>query len=149
MSFFLCLAVPQEAQAQLASAFDKRVHLTDASSFPIGKATRGRKHSWMPVLLQVGSSSASLIGKGGLRRTHNNDHTAILVSGIQRLLENEGCFSVSFLAHWMQGRIDQEQIVLKGEKQINLSEIAQSLLEVEEDVRYLVSTTGDAWPAAR
>lgn len=85
MSYFLCLAVPPEAAALLPSVFDARIHQMEVTHFPIGKLTQGDHHSWAAVLLQVGSSSATLIGKSSKRK---NDHTDLLLAGVQNLLKN-------------------------------------------------------------
>jgi hypothetical protein len=105
---------------------------------PIGITTRGKNHTWLATILQIGSSSASLIGKAGARRTHNNDHTGLFISGIQALLANENCTSVSILAHWMHGYITTEQIPLRDEISLERSALTQAFSELEEDVRYTV-----------
>jgi len=102
-------------------------------------ATRGKNASWKAVLLQIGSSSASLIGKAGVRRTHNNDHTGLFVAGIEALLEGENCGSISFLAHWMRGHIESEEVKLRDSQCIMLSGIQKVIDALEEDVRYTVS----------
>jgi hypothetical protein len=138
MSYFLCLAVPPEVTGLLPSVFDERIHRTDVSDWPIGVTTRGKNRSWKAILVQIGSSSASLIGKGGARKTHNNDHTELLISGITALLERQECASLSFLVHWMHGYITTEEIPLQCDKRIELSALLQSLIELEDDVRYTV-----------
>lgn len=140
MSYFLCLAVPQAATDHMRLAFDRRIHLTEAHDLPIGKATRGKNNNWATYLLQVGSSSASLLCKGVIRRTHNNDHSEVLLSGIQALLKNENVPSLSFLVHWMHGYITTEEIPVKTEKHVGLPDLPHILLDTEEDVRYTVST---------
>lgn len=110
----------------------------EVTHFPIGKLTRGNHHSWTAVLLQIGSSSASLIGKSSLRKTHNNDHSDLLISGIQSLLQEEDCFSLSILVHWMHGYIIDEEIALQGDKHIHELALPEELLKFEEDVRYTI-----------
>ena len=138
MSYFLCLAFTPEVQTHLRSSFDSSIYLTDASQYPIGNTTRGRNTSWSAALLQIGSSSASLIGKANLKETRNNDHSQLFVSGIQTLFENEYCSSLSFLVHWMRGYLTREEIALRREEHIELSALSRTLPELEEDVRYTV-----------
>lgn len=130
--------MPQEAVSSLRSSFNQVIYLTDVSSLPIGAITRGKNTSWSAYLLQIGSSSASLLGKGSTRKTHNSDRSELFISGIQSLMINPACSSVSFLVHWMQGLIAAEEITIKQEQQIRLQDTAQFVLNLEEDVRYVV-----------
>ena len=139
MSYFLCLAVPRAVADKLLRAFDPMIRFTDASTFPIGEVTRGSRDSRSAFLVQIGSSSASLVGKGGLRRTHNNDHSALLVAGIRTLMENEACHSITFLLHWMQGFVSKEDIPIKNEQTVNIADLADAVLNIAEDVRYKVT----------
>lgn len=138
MSYFLCLAFPAKLDECVRKSFDARILQTDASVFPIGKTTRGPKFSWKATLLQVDFSSASLIGKASVRKTHNNDHTELFVSGVQTLFKSASCTSVSFLAHWMQGYINTEEVTPKAEQSIKVSDLAQIVTDLEEDVRYTI-----------
>jgi hypothetical protein len=46
MTYFLCLAVPPECAEHLPLVFDKRIHQSEASQWPIGQATQGKNRSW-------------------------------------------------------------------------------------------------------
>ena len=138
MSYFLCLATPPDIDEKVPLSFDKRIYRTDVSNFPIGIATKGPKHSWKATLLQIGSSSASLIGKAGVRRTHNNDLTVLLIAGIQVLLQDKSCSSLSFLVHWMEGHIKTENIPIRSEQSFQLPDLTRVVSSLDEDVRYTV-----------
>jgi hypothetical protein len=138
MTYFLCVAVPLECAEYLPVVFDRRIHQSDASQWPIGQAAQGKDRSWKVVMLQVDSGSSSLIGQAGVKRTHNNDHTGLLIAGIEALLEREECEAVVFLGHWMRGYITQETVTVQGEKRLEVSLLAEELLKLEEDVRYTV-----------
>ena len=138
MSYFLCLAIPAHLATRLPASFDSRIHMTDASSYPIGKTTRGKHLLWSSFLLQVGSSSASLIGKGSAKKSHNNDHSELLVSGIQKIFDETDCHSLSLLAHWMEGYITTEQIALADEQEILIADLPRALLSLAENIRYTI-----------
>jgi hypothetical protein len=94
------------------------------------------RRDWRVVLLQIGSSSASLIGKGGTKRTHNNDHSGLLIDGITKLVKAD--IPVYFLVHWMEGNISTEPVLVKGEKQLTIDGLLQEIWGIEEDTRYYV-----------
>jgi hypothetical protein len=138
MSCFLCLSVPPEAASNLRHSFDPIIHLTEASLWPIGQAARGKNKQWPSYFLQVGSSSAKLVGPFPARRTHNNDRSDLLVSGLQSLLAAVACPSVTFLFHWFKGCLQTETIPLKDERTVGLTDLARSIYDLDEDVRYVV-----------
>ena len=138
MSFFLCVAMPREATHLLPSVFDKSIFQTDASDFPIGKAAIGKNRSWSAVLLQIGSSSAFLVGIANIKKTHNNDRTELLLSGINALMEREECPSLTLLGHWMRGYISTEDVPIEAEKRIDLSVLSGVVSDFEVNIRYTV-----------
>jgi hypothetical protein len=140
MSYFVCLALPQKALGQLASAFDRSVHITDVTETPFGKATYGENREWVAYILQVGSSSASLINRGVEKKSSSKtNRPELFVSGIRTLLEDGSCSSVTFLMHLMFGLIKTEKICVQEQKVIKLADLAQSMLFLQEDIRYLVT----------
>ena len=88
--------------------------------------------------MQVGSSSASLVGKAGVRRTHNHDHTQMLVSCLELLIADDSCPSMAFLLHWMHGRIDTEPVIARREERVSPDCLSQTIDLIDEDVRYVV-----------
>ena len=139
MSYFLCLALIADEENQLRSAFDKRIFISEASNFPIGRSAISNERKYKAFLLQIGSSSATLIGKGGARKTHNNDHSELLISGLQSLLIREECSSVSFLAHWTEGMIAVEQVPVLQVITIAVSDLQNTIRNFKEDTLYIVS----------
>jgi hypothetical protein len=138
MSCFLCLSVPPEVAPNLRTSFDPIIRLTEASSWPIGEAARGKNKQWPSYVLQIGFSSAKLVGPFPARRTHNNDRSGLLVSGIQSLLADASCPSIAFVLHWFKGHLATEIIPLKDERTVCLTDLARSIYELDEDVRYVV-----------
>jgi hypothetical protein len=139
MSYFLCLSVPEDVVQALPRAFDPSVYLTEVSALPIGEVTRGEDTRWRSYLLQIGSSSASLVGKGSVRKTHNSDRSAVLVSGIQALLAMRACSSISFLLHWVRGHLATEEVTAKRQELLNATDLPLIVASLEEDVRYVVT----------
>ena len=139
MSYFLCLALQANEENVLGLAFDKRIFISKVSNLPIGISAISNDLKQKAFLLQIGSSSASLVGKGGAKKTHNNDHSELFISGLQTLLNREECTSVSFLVHWMKGLIALEQVHVKQEKNIGISELSIVIRNVEEDTLYIVT----------
>ena len=146
MSYYLCLSVPKAASEVLRGAFDEKVWFTDADATPIGRATCGRISECRPVLLQTGIGSASLVGKAAARRTHNNDHTGLFVSGLDRLLNSGKCDQLAFLLHWFSGYITTEEVRVTDVRTVAESKLLATVLTTEEDVRYVVSAiVAEAW----
>lgn len=140
MSYFLCLALPRKVSKKMLTAFHPNIHFTNVSTLPIGIATKGRKDAWDAYLLQVGSSSASLIGKGSARKNARiNDQSDYFALGVESLMETEEYLSLSFLAHWMHGYIETEAVSVHAEKSVEHTQLRCLLLNLEEDTRYLVS----------
>ena len=143
MSYYLCLSVSDTVASPLAGYFEQRVYLTDASRMPIGIQTN-MASEWRPYLMQVGSSSASLIGKGGIKRTRNNDHRHILVDGVNRILSDHPDAAAAVVVHWMTGRVDAEAVGILRDVRLNIREWTELGGELFEDVRYIISATGSA-----
>lgn len=140
MTYFVCVAVPQKAVSRLFVTFVRVIHLTNITESPFGKATCGENQGWNAYLLQVGSSSASLInGEPKKKNLHDVSCPALFVSGINTLIEEGSCSSVNFLIHVMLGLIDVEKIRVREQKAIKLIDLAQSLPSSQEDVRYTVT----------
>lgn len=139
MSYYLCLATPPEIHESIFPAFPDTVRFIDASHFPIGKATRGRNLSWPVYILQIGSSSASLVGKGSAKKNAAiNRQAQHFIAGVESLLENNATLSLSFLLHWMTGIIASEEVVVRQQKFVHLTDLAEAISAIEEDVRYLI-----------
>ncbi len=139
MSYYLCLATPPEMCESIFPAFPDTIQLIDASHFPIGKATKGRDLSWLVYILQSGSSSASLVGKGSAKKNAAiNRQAQHFVTGVETLLGDNATLSLSFLLHWMTGIIASEEIIVRQQKVIHLTDLATSMSAIEEDVRYLI-----------
>lgn len=144
MSFFLCLAFPRRSTEKVLTAFHPSVGFTNVSTMPIGVATKGKKDAWEACLLQVGSSSASLIGRGSIKKNARiNDQKDYFVLGVEKLIETENYLSLSFLVHWMHGLIDTEAVDVRDERNIDKLQLRHFIPSMEEDVRYLVSNAED------
>ena len=121
------------------SAFPSTIQFIDASHFPLGKATKGKNFSWPVYIIQSGSSSASLVGKGSLKKNATiNRQAQHFITGVENLLENNATLSLSFLLHWMTGIIASEEVVVRQQKLVHLTDLAASISVIEEDVRYLI-----------
>jgi len=144
MSYFLCLAIPETvSESAFRAAFDQSIWFTAVTDCPIGKITCGKRindkrNKWRATFLQIGFCSAKLIGKGAIKKTHNNDKSPLLIAGLQRLLADENCPSVCFLGHWMQGSISEEEFLLRGQEQIIVAQLPEVLERLEEDTRYVL-----------
>jgi hypothetical protein len=140
MSYYLCIAVPRPILGQLSRYFDPCIWTNSAQGTPIGEATRGSDKDLAAALIQIGSSSAFLVGRGGVKRTHNNDRRALLLDGVRSIYEaNAGC-TISLLLHAMRGLIATEPVLVREEIRLDLGRWEAIGGELEEDVRYRIST---------
>ena len=139
MSYFLCLAVPKGMSHKLSLVFDRCVHLTDVTDFPIGEATKGKNKLWRVFNLQVGSSSASLIGRGAIKvSARNNDRTGLFISGLEALLEEDNRLSLCILIHWMSGSMTTEKFDVSEERPLSLMSFKRDISILQENIRFLV-----------
>lgn len=142
MTYFVCIAIPTTIAPKVPSMFDAMCRFSDATETLVGKATIGKprypwKQPWTALFIEVGLGSASLICRGVQRKTHNNDYTPLMASGIQALLAMDACPYVPFLIHWFHGYMETEEITIVREERIELSRINAPLFyELEEDTRY-------------
>lgn len=135
----------------MSSAFGDRIILHEvpgSPNSPIEKSTRGEHSNWVAKLILYGSSSARLICYGVKKRTHNNDKRDLFVHGIKKLLEDEACESLSFLGHTMRGFIETEEVPVLREQRVEIDELFDLLLDLEEDVPYVISTRVRGWAEA-
>jgi hypothetical protein len=139
MSYFLCVAVPQEFSNEVFAVFGEDMYISAASQFPIGLATIGNHENWSAYILQIGSSSASLIAKGAIKKNSPNyDRSSLFVSGILSLLARTKLPSICFLAHWMHGYITTEEVVLQDKEDVVISNLHEVMKNIREDVQYTV-----------
>ncbi|HEY3332805.1 MAG TPA: hypothetical protein VGK19_22420 [Capsulimonadaceae bacterium] len=138
MSFYLAVGIPPQLVSKLRESLDSQIYIGDVTDFPIGRATTRGRSSWVAYTLQIGSSSASLVGKGAIRRTHNNDKSALLISGVEALLGCENVPSITLLLHWMSGWIQNEEVHATCEERVRIENLPETVETMQSDVRYIV-----------
>jgi hypothetical protein len=143
MTPFLCLAVPPNLTPRIRAVFKEPVSIKDASEFPIAKATMGDWITWPAYLLQIEAGSSRLVFKEFRKRTHNNDRSELLVSGLQGLMESSQPVSVAFLYHVFTGLLLSEIVSVRDEVIVPIEDIAGYIPDrLEEDTRYVVRKSG-------
>ncbi len=130
MSHFLCLATPPQIAAEtIAVAFGPRVFLTPATSYAIGKLTRGKYENWNAYIVKSGFDSGALIYK----------QADELAAALRTLLQSEDCREIHFMAHLFTGYVADEEFEVKEQRRFHLEELAEVVANLELDIRYALA----------
>jgi len=134
MCYFFCISVIK-SPSNFAEIFSEHIDSEDAFTTPIGKASRGNRNTGNSYVLTEGGCSCSFIGK-----SHNKAERASLniIVGIKRLLEQAPI--VSILIHNYRGDWRDEEVTAKCKKSITLEQFISAFPNLDEDVRYIIST---------
>jgi hypothetical protein len=130
LTYFLCIGIKDDAVDTLSSL--DRFQLEDKTTKPIGRATLGFSGRGRAFLVLSRGDSTDIV-QPYRKYARTQDEFLRSIESILALRP-----SLYLICHHFRGWIDTEEIEIKGEKKIQVSEFVSQFSGIEDDVRYVI-----------
>ncbi len=121
---------PVRDEEAIRLAFTSPLRVSSLPESPFSSALCGQRSDRSGHVVTVGSSSRDVVGLG----REGDSCLGAFIQGVRTVADAFGGCTV--LLHWFRSEILAEEIALRSNQTVVLSQLGTSPIEIEEDVRY-------------